>query len=137
MRSKMKKKKQNENVEQSRFTIKDNEMTLEKVVKKNFSQLNDKRFYFCCGIVSLLFSHPYLNEINRFKKDKKGRVEYWFLKEKDILKKLEKEALLNHRLCMLQTVYDQLPQFRDIMTNKRMINNIENINVSMNTRNMY
>ena len=32
--------------EQSRFTIKKNEMVLETVQKKKFSQLNDKRYYF-------------------------------------------------------------------------------------------
>ena len=80
-------------------------MVLETVKKKKFSQLNDKRYYFSCGIVSLPFSHPHLQKINEFKWGKKQKIETWFLKEKDVLKKLEKEAILkNHRLLMLQTI---------------------------------
>ena len=33
-------------------------MVLETVQKKKFSQLNEKRYYFQCGIVSLLFHIP-------------------------------------------------------------------------------
>ena len=97
--------------------------------------MNNKRYYFQCGIVSLPFSHPYLREINQFKWNKKQRIEIWFLNEKEVLKKMEKEAVLKkHRLCTLQTIYDQMPQFRDLNTNKRCQNGTENINLTMNTR---
>ena len=102
-------------VAQSRFTVKKSEMVLETVEKKKFSQLNNKRYYFQCGNVSLPFAHPYLRKINEFKWYKKQRIKTWFLNEKEVLKKLEKEAVL----CTLQTIYDQMPQFRDIHTNKR------------------
>ena len=49
-------------------------MVLETVQKKKFSQLNDKRYYFQCGIVSLPFSHPYLRQIDQFK---------WYKKQKN------------------------------------------------------
>ena len=62
-RSKIKEK----TVGQSRFTVKKTVMVLETVQKKKCSQLNDKRYYFQCGIVSLPFSHPYLRQIDRFK----------------------------------------------------------------------
>ena len=77
-------------IEQSRFTVRKNEMVLETVEKKKFSQLNDKRYYFACGILSLPFSHPYLTKINEFKFAKKQKIEQWFLKEKETLKKLER-----------------------------------------------
>ena len=110
-------------------------MVLETVQKKRSSQLNDKRYYFQCGIVSLPFSHPHLQKINQYKWYKKQRKERKFLKKKDILKKLEKEAILkNHRLCTLQTIYDQMPQFRDLHNNKRCANDIESTNFSLNTR---
>ena len=122
-------------VDQSGFTVKKNEMVLETVQKKKFGQLNDKRYYFQCGIVSLPFSHPYLNKTNQFKWGKKQRIENWVFEEKEVLKKLEKEAILkNHRLSTLQTIYDQMPQFRNIHSNKRCQNDIENINLTMNTR---
>ena len=50
-------------------------------------------------------------------------------------KKMEKEAVLkNHRLSTLQSIYDQMPQFPDLHTNKSCQNDIENINFLMNTR---
>ena len=110
-------------------------MVLETVQKSKFSQLNDERYYFQCGIVSLPFSDSHLQKINEHKWKKKQRIENWFLKEKDVLKRFEKETILkNHRLCTLQTIFDQMPQFRDLHTNKRCINDIENINFSLNTR---
>ena len=38
------------------------------------------------------------------------------------------------KLCTLQSIYDQMPQFRDLHTNKRCQNDIENINLMMSTR---
>ena len=42
----------------SRLTVVAGEMVKKTVVKNEFSQLNDKRFYFPDGIVSLPFYHP-------------------------------------------------------------------------------
>ena len=110
-------------------------MILETVQKKTLTQLNDKRYYFQCGVVSLPFSHPHFQKNNQYKWCKKQRIEIWFLKEKDVLKKLEKESILkNHRLLTLQTIYDQMPQFMDLETNNRCNNDIENINFSLSTR---
>ena len=72
-------------------------MVLETVEKNKFSQLNNIRYYFQCGIVSLPFSHPHLEKTNQYKWYKKQRIENWFLKEKDMLKKLEKEAVLKKK----------------------------------------
>ena len=83
---------------------------METVQKKKFCQLNDKRF-------------PFLNG-----------TENMVIREKRGVKKLEKEAKLkNHRLLTLQTIYDQIPQFRDLESNKRCHYDIENINFSLNT----
>ena len=38
------------------------EMVRTTVTKRSFSQLNDKRFYFPDGVVSLPFNHPFLVE---------------------------------------------------------------------------
>ena len=48
-------------------------MLLEEIEKSKFAQKNDKRHYFSDGIVSLLFSHPLLLEIVKFKKKPKNR----------------------------------------------------------------
>ena len=37
------------------------------ILKPKFKQLNDKRFYFSDGIVSLPFSHPYLKCLTEYK----------------------------------------------------------------------
>ena len=66
-------------------------MILEIVQKQKFSQVNDKRHYFSCGIVSLTFYHPNLQKTNQFKWYKKQRIGTCFLKEKEILKELEKK----------------------------------------------
>ena len=78
-------------------------MVLDRVQKNKFSQLNDKRYYFQCGIISIPFSHASLNEINQFKWSKKQKIENWFLKKRELLKKLEKEALCKiHRLTTIK-----------------------------------
>ena len=51
------------------------EMVKKTVVKTKFSQLNDKRFYFPVGIVSLPFGHKNLKEIDEFKQEKGKKIE--------------------------------------------------------------
>ena len=53
--------------EVSRFMVQGGEMKKETIVKNKFSQLNDKRFYFPNGILSLPFHHLDLKELNKFK----------------------------------------------------------------------
>ena len=58
---------------QFRFFVKNNSTVLEEIQKSKFSQINDKRYYFSDGIVSLPFSHPSLKTINDYKeKNNKG-----------------------------------------------------------------
>ena len=54
----------------SRLTVAPGEMVKTSVIKNKFSQLNDKRFYFPDGIVSLPSYHPVLSKINEFKQKK-------------------------------------------------------------------
>ena len=56
--------------EVSRLPIVQGEMMKKTVMKIKFSQLNDKRFYFPDGIVSLPFGHKNLKHIDDFKKEK-------------------------------------------------------------------
>ena len=46
-------------------------MILEEIEKSTIVQINDKRYCFSDGIVSLSFSHLYLLDIVQFKRDKK------------------------------------------------------------------
>ena len=56
--------------EVARISVEKGEMTTHKITKTKFSQLNDKRFYFPNGILSLPFGHLTLNELDGYKKNK-------------------------------------------------------------------
>ena len=71
------------------------EMVRKKVTKSTFSQLNDKRFYFPVGIVSMPFGYKTLKQINDFKKEKCQKIERFFWEDKEVLFKMEKKALKN------------------------------------------
>ena len=62
------------------------------MVKSNFSQLNDKRFCFPDGIVSLPFKHPSLSKIDKFKQQKGQKRENYFWEEKEALFNMEKST---------------------------------------------
>ena len=42
-------------------------MQMKSISKVQFEQLNDKRFYFSNGIISLPYGHPYLEELRKEK----------------------------------------------------------------------
>ena len=54
--------------EVARFTVKKGDMVKAVVTKTKFSQLNDKRFYFPAGVLSLPYGHSSLSEIDNFKR---------------------------------------------------------------------
>ena len=54
-------------IEQKRFQVINESMQMKSMCKVLFGQLNDKRFYICDGIVSLPFSHPYLEDLRKNK----------------------------------------------------------------------
>ena len=66
------------------------------VTKSRFSQLNDKRFYFPDGVISLPFGHSLLKEIDKFKQEKGQKIEKYFWEEKENLFNLENKALKEH-----------------------------------------
>lgn len=78
-----------------RFTVFQGEMVKKTVVQTKFSQLNDKRFYLSDGIVSLLYGHINLKEIDDFKKEKGQTIEKCFGEEKKALLSMGKKALKN------------------------------------------
>ena len=54
-----------EQIEQRRYEFKNDSMQMKSVSKVQFGQLNDKRFYFPNGIISLPYGHPYLEELRK------------------------------------------------------------------------
>ena len=95
----------------SRLTVVAGEMVKKTVVKYEFLQLNDKRFYFPDGIVSLPFYHPLLSRINELKQKKGHRIEKYSWEKKEHLFHLEKEELKNHpRLYLYHRILMPVPK---------------------------
>ena len=76
--------------EVSLFSVIQGKMVKKTVIKNKFSQFNDKRFYFADGIVSLLFGHKNLKEIDEFKEEKGQKIKKYFWEEKEVLFNMEK-----------------------------------------------
>ena len=116
-----------EKVVQKRLQVKNTEMIMTSSNKVKFAQLNDKRYYFSDGIVSLPFGHPILSEIRKYKKnfnDIKSVIE----DEKEKLLKDENEAISNHeRLAVLRTIYSQPFKYYTLKTNRPFISTQKNI----------
>ena len=67
-------------IEQKRFQIINESMQVKSVIKVQSGQLNNKRFYFSNGLISLPFGHPYLEELRKEKH--KYRVIHKIIQEK-------------------------------------------------------
>ena len=61
------KPKKGEQIEQKRSQVIIESMQMKSVNKVQFGQLNDKRFYFSNGIISLPYGHPYLEKLRKEK----------------------------------------------------------------------
>ena len=80
---------------------------MKSVIKVQFGQLNYKRFYFSKGLISLPFSHPYLEELRKEKH--KYRVIHKIIQEKkyDFLKEESKVLEKHPRLNVLKQIFSQ------------------------------
>ena len=76
----------------ARFSVKKGKMVKAVVTKTKFSQLNDKRFYFPDGVLSLPYDHPSLSEMDNFKSQKGHKIEKYFWQEKYKLPQMEKKS---------------------------------------------
>ena len=54
-------------IEQKRFQIINESMQMKSISKIQFGQLNDKRFYFSNGTLSLPYGHPLLEKVRKQK----------------------------------------------------------------------
>ena len=101
--------------EVSRFTDFQGEMVKKTVQKTEFSQLNDKGFYFHDGIMSLPYGHQNLKEIDDFKKEKGQKIEKYFWEKREKLLCMEKRALKNTpRLYLYHQILMSQPKIFDI-----------------------
>ena len=96
----------NENkVRQSRFQVKSTKMRKMSITKSYFSSLNDRRYHFPNGIVSLPFGHPFLENTRNIKKQFKRKIQKHIKQMKGKLLKEEHCVLAEcERLCILSFI---------------------------------
>ena len=110
-----------EQIEQKRFEVKNEPMQMKSVSKVQFGKLNDKRFYFPNGIISLPYGHPYLKEL------RKEKHKYWDVhkviqtKKNDFLKKESKVLESIPRLNILKQIFTQIPILYELGSNTKSI----------------
>ena len=98
-------------IEQKRFQIINESMPMKSVSKVQFGQLNDKRFYFSNGIISLPYGHRYLENLRQEKQ--KYRAIHKVIQEKkyEFLKQESKSLESNQKLHVLKQMLNQSPIF--------------------------
>ena len=95
-------------VEQKRFQVINESMQMKSVSKVQFGQLNDKRFYFCDGIVSLPYGHPLLENLRK-EKHKYRNIHTVIQRKKEIFLKEESEVIKKiPRLDIIRQIYSQI-----------------------------
>ena len=110
-----------EQVEQKRFEVKNESMQMKSVSKVQFGQLNDKRFYFPNGIISLPYGHPYLEELRKEKHKYRDIHKVIQTKKYDFLKKESKVLESISRLNILKQIFIQMPILFELDSNTKFI----------------
>ena len=111
-----------EKVVQKRLQVKNTNMIMTSSNKVKFTRLNDKRYYFSDGIVSLPFGHPSLDEIRNYKKSILNEIHRVIEEEKNKL--LNDENIVvnsNERLRILRSIYAQSINYYTLKTNRHFI----------------
>ena len=116
-------KKEEKKIVQKRLQVKNTNMTMTSVNKVQFARLNDKRYYFSDGIVSLPFGHPSPNKVREYKKSLR-KIHTVIQKEKDEILKGESAVVNNNeRLRILRSILSQPITYYNLKTNKRVFAN--------------
>ena len=97
------KKKEKKNT-QKRLQVKNTNMAMTSVNKVQFASLNNKRYYFSDGILSLPFGHPSLKEVRDYKKSL-PKIHTRIAYEKDKILQYENRVVNdNERLRILRSI---------------------------------
>ena len=101
------KERNKKQIVQKRLQVTNTEMKMTSINKVQFASLNNKRYYFLDGIVSLPYGHPLLSKIRQIKKPYQ-KIHAFIKQEKNNLLKLKNEAVAKHeRLRILRSIYTQ------------------------------
>ena len=96
-------------------------MQMKSVSKVQFSQLNDKRFYFPNGIISLPYGDLYLEELRKEKHKCHDIHKVVQTKKDDFLKKESKVLQSIPRLNILKQIFIQIPILCELDSNTKFI----------------
>ena len=112
-------KKKKKKITQKRLQVKNTNMYMTSIKKVQFTSLNDKRYYFSDGIVSLPFGHPLLSEVRDYKKSL-PKIHTVIEKEKEKILQLENKAINNNeRLRILRSIFSQPITYYNLKNNNR------------------
>ena len=89
------------------------------VNKVKFANLNDKRYYFSDGIVSLSYGHPLLKKVREYKKSLPDAIHVCIKKEKDKLLLENKAVRGNERLRILHSIFLQPTTYYNLNSTTR------------------
>ena len=96
-------------IQQNRFQTKNTEMRMQSIRKSQFSGLNDKRFYFYDGIVSMPFGHALLEKLRKEKK-KETHIHLHIKEKREEYLNAEAKAVRQcERLRVLRSILLQAP----------------------------
>ena len=108
-------------IEQKRFQVINESMQIKSVSKVQFGQLNDKRFYFSNGMVSLSYGHPFLENLRK-QKDKYRNIHKVIQTKKDKFLKEESKVIEKiPRLNILKQIYSQIPILYELNSDTKFI----------------
>ena len=107
-----------ESFKQKRLEVRNTNMKMTTVNKVKFARLNDKRYYFSDGIVSLPFGHILLDKVRKYKKQL-TKIHEQIDEEKDTILQYENEAVMqNERLRILRSIFSQQLVYYDLHSHK-------------------
>ena len=110
-----------EQIEQKGFQVINESMQMKSISKVQFGQLNDKRFYFSNGIISLPYGHPYLEKLRK-EKHKYRDIHKVIQRKKDDFLKEESKVIENiPRLNILKQIFGQIPILYELNSNTKFI----------------
>ena len=98
-------------------------MTMTSVNKVQFASLNDKRYYFSDGIVSLRFGHLSLKEVREYKKSL-SKIHTVIAREKNKILQYENAAVNdNERLRISRSIFSQPITYYRLKRDRRYVDN--------------
>ena len=110
-----------EKIEQERFQVINESMQMKSISKIQFGQLNNKRFYFSNGIMSLPYGHPYLEKLRKEKHKYRDIHKVMQNKKDKFLKEESKVIEKILRLDIFKQIFGQIPILYELNSDTKFI----------------